>query len=871
MPLAQATSAVSLAQTDPARSLALATSVADARASGNEARAVALRAAGLALAELHRPADALRQLRRSVRLTAAAGLRQREGEARMSAAFVLCTLGRTRSALTEADRAESLLDGDARYRLQAQRGAILYSTGSTEAALAQYGTAITGLVRSKDRLWEAIARNNRGVLHAAENRLAAATRDLERAAELFGGLDMSLARAHIEHNLGFLAARGGDAVGALERYRRAEAMHRAAGVPPTLILITRAELLLGLRLADEAVQVARQAVELCAAARRAVDLAQARLVLAEAALVAGDGTLALSSAEDALRAFHRQGRTSWALVARWVRLEGRIATGAAPGPALLTESRRLAGQLDVARWQAFGLEARIAAARLAADLGRTAEARAELARAVVTGHRGPALTRARALYARALSSRLAGDRAGARRALQRATTVVSDYATALGSLDLRAGVAGHVADLTELGVRLALEDGSAIGVLRWSELGRGLTLTTRPAPPPDDAELAARLSELRQVLADLREATTAGADPRPLLRHQARVEEAVRATGRQSRGRSASRDPLPLRHLRDALGDRVLLSYVECAGLLYGVVVRDGRPAIAPLRPAAEVAAEVRSLLAGLRRLSGGYGAAGALVQRRVVVQRTAERLQRALLAPLGITGAGPAVVVVPAGPLHPLPWAVLPALAGRAVTVAPSAALWVEAEQRPRARADRVVLVAGPDLPGAAAEIAELATALPRATALTGPAATAQAVLSALDGADVAHVACHGEFRPENPLFSALRLADGPVTGYDLQRLRKVPTTVVLSACDAARTAVTPGEGLLGLSAALLSLGARTLVAPLVPVPDETTRTLAVAFHRRVAAGDTADVALAVARSALDGGVAGYATGAAFVCLGHG
>ncbi len=871
--LAQATSAVSLAQTDPTRALALATALAGSRSAGAEARAVAVRAAGLALAELHRPTDALAELRRSVRLTVAAGLPQREGEARMSAAWVLCTMGRTRRALTEADHAERLLRGGALHRLRAQRAVILHSSGSTDAALVEYGRAIPGLVRAKDRLWEAMARNNRGVLHAEENRLTAATRDLERAAALFGELDMVLAQAHIEHNLGFLAARGGDAVAALERYRRAEQMHRAAGVPPTLVMITRAELLLGLGMAAEAVDVARRAAELATTGRRAVDLAQARLVLAEAALADADGPLALASAEEALRAFRRHGRTSWALVARWVRLESRIATAAAPGAALLTESRRLAGRLDAARWQAFALEARIAAARLAAGLGRTAEARAELARAVQIGHRAPALTRARALYARALADQLAGDPAAARRALRRATTVVADYATALGSLDLRAGVAGHVADLTALGVRLALADGNAAGVLHSSELGRGLTLSTRPGPPPDDGELARQLSELRKVLADLREATTAGADLRPVVRRQARAEEAVRALGRLSRGTGpAVPGAVPLARLREVLGDRTLLSYVECDGMLHGVVVRAGRVTMRPLRPTVELAVEIAALLAALRRLSGGYGGTGALAQRRTVAERTAERLQGMLLDPLGLVGGDTAVVVVPAGPLHSLPWAALPALSGRPVTVTPAAGLWAQAETRPRARAgERVVLVAGPELPGAAAEIADLAAALPGATALDGPAATVQAALAALDGADVAHIACHGDFRPENPLFSALRLADGPVTGYDLQRLRQPPRTVVLSACDAGRTAVTRGEGLLGLSAALLSLGARTLVAPLVPVPDETTRSFAVAFHRRLAAGEPADAALAAARAALPEGVAGYATAAAFVCLGHG
>ncbi|HZB51927.1 MAG TPA: CHAT domain-containing protein, partial [Mycobacteriales bacterium] len=474
-----------------------------------------------------------------------------------------------------------------------------------------------------------------------------------------------------------------------------------------------------------------------------------------------------------------------------------------------------------------------------------------------------------------LADRLAGDDREAGRALRRATAIVSEYATALGSLDLRAGVAGHVADLTSLGIRLALDAGDPAGVLRWSELGRGLTLHTRPAPPTDDTELADLLSQLRKVLTELREATTGGADPRPLLRRQAQIEESVRALGRSGRGAAGPGlgPPTPA-VLRQALGDGTLLSYVDCDGELHGVSVRRGRTVTARLAPTADLKVEIEALLAGLRRLSRPFGPAAMLAQRQTVLERTAARLEELLLRPLGLVDAGP-VVVVPAGPLHSLPWAVLPTLAGRPLTVTPSAALWsqAQAQRRPPAPggAGRVALVGGPDLPGATAEITDLAGALPGSTALTGAAATATAALAAMDGAAVAHVACHGDFRPENPLFSALRLADGPVTGYDLQRLRRVPTTVVLSACDAGRTAVTPGEGLLGLSAALLSLGARTLVAPLVPVPDETTRILMLAFHSLLAAGEPADVALASAGDALGDGPAAYVTASAFVCLGHG
>jgi CHAT domain-containing protein len=139
--------------------------------------------------------------------------------------------------------------------------------------------------------------------------------------------------------------------------------------------------------------------------------------------------------------------------------------------------------------------------------------------------------------------------------------------------------------------------------------------------------------------------------------------------------------------------------------------------------------------------------------------------------------------------------------------------------------------------------------------------------VSAALDGAGLVHIAAHGRFRADNPLFSCLQLADGPLTVYDLEGLRRAPRTLVLSACDSGLSAVRPGDEVMGLAAAVFSLGTATLVASVIPVPDDATRRLMLAFHRRLQAGDTPAVALAAVRGA---GAADPAS-AGFVCFGSG
>ncbi len=356
--LARAEAAVALAQTDPREAVRLAQALAAAHRSDPEVRSVALRAAGLALAELVQPAGALAQLRAAARGAGRGQLPHREGEARSSAAWVLYTMGRTRAALAEADRAGALLDGGSLDRLRALRALIVHRLGRTAEALTGYGAALPGLVKQRDRLWEARLRNNRAVLHAELNEIALARADLLRAGELFSALSMDLAVAQVQHNLGFVAARAGDAVGALQWYHQAEDGFQAVGVPPTVIVLDRAELLISLRLGEDALAAASQAVALCASAGLGASLAEAKVLQAEAAHLVGDAAQASAAAAEAVQAFRRQHRPAWALLAERARLIGLVdgepgqLRAAAPAATatelgrLLADCRRLARRLD---------------------------------------------------------------------------------------------------------------------------------------------------------------------------------------------------------------------------------------------------------------------------------------------------------------------------------------------------------------------------------------------------------------------------------------------------------------------------------------------------------------------------------------------
>ncbi|MCA1657179.1 MAG: CHAT domain-containing protein, partial [Actinobacteria bacterium] len=365
--------------------------------------------------------------------------------------------------------------------------------------------------------------------------------------------------------------------------------------------------------------------------------------------------------------------------------------------------------------------------------------------------------------------------------------VIEQYRATLGATELRTHVAGHGAELAGTGLRLALEDQDPGRVLGWSERWRSGALMSRPVRPPDDEGLAADLAELRRVAAAIDEAVLARRDPSALWRQQVRLEESVRRRCRQAPGDGADtgEGPPAVEALQAALGDRALVEIVEVDGRHHAVVVTPGGVTLRSLGSPPVVEAERSALQFALRRLARPDRSPASADAAARAAAHAAARLDGELLGPLADDIGERALVIVPTGTLHSLPWSILPSCRRRPVSVAPSSALWhraSRAEPSPAAAA-AVVLVAGPRLAHAATEVEGLARRYPSARAFLGDAAEVAPVLSVLDGAALAHVAAHGRFRADNPLFSCLELFDGPLTVYDLESLGSAPRVLVLSA----------------------------------------------------------------------------------------
>ncbi|WP_433291125.1 CHAT domain-containing protein [Actinoplanes sp. CA-030573] len=538
------------------------------------------------------------------------------------------------------------------------------------------------------------------------------------------------------------------------------------------------------------------------------------------------------------------------------------AVGVPPAPALsevAERARRLAGRLrrlglfEDAR-VALLVAARATVPRSPATAGRLIE------RAGPPGRLDRLDTRLLWRLARAEVATAQGRPAAASRELAAGMATLHRYRGRFGCLDLQTGASAHGRDLARAGLAGAIASGSVAAVFRWAERGRAQALRLPPVRAPEDPEVAAALEELRQTRQNLRAAEVAGRATAGLRGRaealQRRIRESAWSVPGASREADGGAEVASLATVREELGDAVLIAYVGDGFDLHALVVDRRRVTLRGLAPMAAAEEAVLRLRADLDTTAGRAMPARLATAVAEATRRDAAALQARVLDPvLGLVGDRD-LIVVPTGLLMTAPWGMVPACAGRAVTVAPSAAAWLAARRRPR-RLSSTLMVAGPDILRAEEEVA-LIGQIREGVTLAGTAATPAATLAALDGVDVAHLAAHGRHEAENPLFSALDLHGGPLLGYDLPRLRRPPALVVLASCELGLTEVRPGGEAFGMASALLAAGTATVVASVGRVADEAATDVMVGFHRALASGDSPAAALAR-----------VGAGTGFVCLG--
>ncbi|QHJ00994.1 CHAT domain-containing protein [Xylophilus rhododendri] len=248
-------------------------------------------------------------------------------------------------------------------------------------------------------------------------------------------------------------------------------------------------------------------------------------------------------------------------------------------------------------------------------------------------------------------------------------------------------------------------------------------------------------------------------------------------------------------------------------------------------------------------------GFRNSVVRGRRTAIANADKLGAALLGPLDLQ-PGQRLVVVPHGPLHYLPFQAL-RLNGRyviethPVSVAPSMSIAVQLAQRSPVVSASLTAFGNPriedkyELPGAAAEVKELARIIPASTLYTGTAATKTQFREAASRTPIMHVAAHAEADQVDPLYSRILLANenGKQNFLEANEIIGMPlqgtALVTLSACESGLGRITQGDEVLGFTRSFLSAGTSSLISSLWPVSDDATAVLMGTLYSELAKGN--------------------------------
>lgn len=403
---------------------------------------------------------------------------------------------------------------------------------------------------------------------------------------------------------------------------------------------------------------------------------------------------------------------------------------------------------------------------------------------------------------------------------------------------------------------------------------------TKPAMP-SDPELATQLRTLQADLNAIYNEILGSAGDRehhaPLPELHARATELEREISRlrlQASAKMTAVDPfevsLPLDAIQAQLPpDVVLVAYHILGDEIMAFISAGG--CIRAVRHLS-TSALVHELLQRLDMQWDRFRAGRAFVERHMkVLERSAQRvllsLYEALIAPLEAAlhegmeslGGSQKIAIVPHGILHQVPFQALfdgerYLLERFEISYAPSATVLALCHRRaPRHSGKALVLgVADPSIPAVADEVRAVARQLDGAEIRVNGQATLAALQTRAPDCDVLHLACHGLFRADNPMFSALKLHDGWLMAADVLQLDLAGALVTLSACESGRSQVMGGDEIMGLTRAFLGAGAATLVVSLWLVQDETTAELMATWYAQLRNGMGPAAALRTAQLAL-------------------
>lgn len=848
-----------------------------------EISAIAAWTAGIAALAQGQMGQALVHLDAAFDQFMALQLQQRAAETRVSKIAALAMLGREAEAQAQADAARALFiasgDGRSAGKVELNLGAMLARQDRHEEAAAWFRAAGIRFARERDDALSIFA--DIGLANALtwmfdlENARFAAERARVRAERR----DYKVLAAHAQSARGRIDLHCGQHAQALQALATASALFREAGATPQQRIeadTALAEAYAAVGLLPEALAAFRTVVTQSEAASAWVEMA--RGLVGEATVLSqldetAAAVLQLTHARDLFASFDNQ--TSLAFVELCL---GQILLRDHQASEARACATRALAQLELSPIAAWQLECRLLEAAAATQLGELVAARSAYGLVIRTAGPMSQIDR-RARVGLATVELRDNKGAAARRHLSSALHLIDEQRAALPDDEFRSAIGAEAEQAGDLLVAAALADPSCRpeDVLSAVESGRaramahGLQLKTqrlrsdqRPsvelglvrvrlteALASGDAALASQLGDrIRGLEVDLLEQHRRAV----LLAADGQAQAALAPTGEQH-GLAALQAHLgPEAALVEFhLGPHQAIACVLTQNSLHWVNIE-----LAELKPRLQA---VRFQIEALK-----YGAHALRAHQGQLMQRCQGHLQalyQQLWRPVArLIGSCARLVIVPHKVLHYVPFCALHdaeraewLMQRHEITLVPSAAVWLQLQQRRPPPMRRLVAVGGNSahLPHVARELDTLVKIFgPNVQQLQSAEATHTALRRAAPWADVLHIACHGNFRADNPAFSSLHLADGPFTVRDAAELQLNNSLVVLSACETANSRIAPGDELLGLVRSFSLAGASAVIASQWAVDDVSTSALMGAMYTRLAAGDGPARALRAAQCAL-------------------
>jgi CHAT domain-containing protein len=226
--------------------------------------------------------------------------------------------------------------------------------------------------------------------------------------------------------------------------------------------------------------------------------------------------------------------------------------------------------------------------------------------------------------------------------------------------------------------------------------------------------------------------------------------------------------------------------------------------------------------------------------------------LYEILFHPIEEQLSGNRVIIIPYGILNYLPFQALHdgnqyLVEKYSISYSPSLSVLEFLKRETRQHGLRIIAFGNPDLnnialdlPAAEREVEMIKELFPTAKILKRQEATEAYAKSLVKDYNIIHFACHGEYIPEAPLASSIRLSpgngeDGRLEAGEIFDLDIHANLVVTSACQTAIGRIGKGDEVVGLTRAFIYAGAKSVLGSLWNISDEATTSLMMDFYRNL------------------------------------